>query len=352
MLKVGILTFHDEPNYGAFLQTYGLSEAIKSLGYDVEIIDLRINKAYKYNFIVKFLSPAIRYFIFETVRKKYLKRTEKIYHSSKELLETPPEFDIYVLGSDQVWNKDITTELKYSYFFDFVNDTKTRFSYASSFGMNEWDFDNAETSTIKRLLGKFSSIAVRESTAVSLCKNNCNLDTTLVVDPALLISDYSKLTGRIIQKPKSMVCFKFTKGDSFYNFLREFKAKNNYKVSILAKTLPVNGLSNIALPTVGQWIKSIAEAEIVLTDSYHALIFSIIYKKQFIVLPANIKNFNRLSELLSDLNLTDRIFNSYNEVLEDSRWKSKIDYQKVDKLLTTKVDDSLSYLKQQLLLVD
>ena len=174
----------------------------------------------------------------------------------------------------------------------------------------------------------------------------------MVVDPALLISDYSKLTGRIIQKPGSMVCFKFTKGDSFYNFLRKFKTQNNYKVTVLAKTLPVKGIDNIAIPTVGQWIKSIAEAEIVLTDSYHALIFSIIYKKQFIVLPANIKNFNRLLELLNDVNLSDRIFNCYDEVLQDRRWKSKIDYQKVDKLLAAKVDDSMSYLKKQLLIVD
>jgi polysaccharide pyruvyl transferase WcaK-like protein len=348
MKKVGILTFHDEPNYGAFLQTYALYEAVKNLGYDVEIIDLRIKETYKFNFIVKLLSPIIRYFIFETARKKYLKRTVQTYHSSEELINNPPECDVYILGSDQVWNKDITSELKYSYFLDFIKESKMHFSYASSFGMNDWNFDNEETAIVKRLLSKFSSISVRETTAIDLCKDNCDLDATLVVDPALLISDYSKITGSITQKSKSMVCFKFTKGDSFYDFLREFQAKNIYNISILAKTLPVGNLKNIPVPTIKKWIKSIAQAEIVLTDSYHALIFSIIYKKQFVVLPANIKNFNRLSELLSDLDLSDRIFYSYGEVLKDDRWKSQIDYDKVNKLLAKKVDGSLSFLKKEL----
>lgn len=348
MKKVGILTFHDEPNYGAFLQTYALAEAVKKLGYDVEIIDLRIKETFKFNFIVKLLSPIIRYFLFETARKKYLNRSKRFYYTSDDLIKNPPNCDIYILGSDQVWNKDITADLKYSYFFDFILDTKPRFAYASSFGMNDWDFNNEETIVIKNLLQKFSAVAVRESTAIRLCKENCEVEATLVVDPTLLLSDYSKLTGKIRQKDNSVVCFKFTKGDDFYEFLNTFKKRNKYNVSILAKTMPVKDLNNIALPTITKWIKSIAQSEIVITDSYHALIFSIIYKKQFIVLPANIKNFNRLSELLNDLNLTERIFYSYEEVLKNDRWKTKIDYEKVNQLLAIKVDGSLSFLKKEL----
>lgn len=348
MKKIGILTFHDEPNYGAFLQTYALSEAVKNLGYAVEIIDLRIKETYKFNFIVKLLSPIIRYFLFETARKKYLNRSKRIYYTSEDLMRNPPNCDIYILGSDQVWNKDITGDLKYSYFFDFLPEAKPRFAYASSFGMNDWDFNNEETVVIKSLLQKFSAVALRESTAIRLAKENCDVESTLVVDPTLLLSDYSKLTGKIMQKDNSVVCFKFTKGDDFYEFLKTFKKNNKYNVSVLAKTMPVNGLNNIALPTIKKWIKSIAQSDMVITDSYHALIFSIIYRKQFIVLPANIKNFNRLSELLTDLDLSSRIFYSYEEVLENDRWKTKIDYKKVNKLLMEKVEDSLSFLRREL----
>ena len=347
MKKVGILTFHDEPNYGAFLQTYALSEAVKALGFDVKIIDLRIKDSFKYNFASRLFGPIIRYFIFEKPRKQFLKRT-KIYSSSQDLNSNPPDCDIFILGSDQVWNKDITADIKYSFFFDFLKKNEFRFSYASSFGMNTWDFNNEETIHIKQLLNSFSSIAVRESTAVRLLKDNCNLDSTLVLDPTLLISDYSKITGRIKQNSNSMICFKFTKDQGFYPFLEEFKNKNDFFISIMAKTMPVKGFANIPLPSVKTWIKSIAQSEIVLTDSYHVLIFSIIFERQFIVLPANMKNFNRLSELLTDLNLLDRIFYSYEEVLKSDRWKIKIDYIEVKKLLDKKVGNSISFLKEEL----
>ncbi|WP_438989054.1 polysaccharide pyruvyl transferase family protein [Polaribacter sp.] len=347
MKKVGILTFHDEPNYGAFLQTYALSEAVKTLGFDVKIIDLRIKDSFKYNLASRLFGPIIRYFIFEKARKKYLKRT-KIYSSSEDLKSNPPDCDIFILGSDQVWNKDITTDIKYSFFFDFLKKNEFRFSYASSFGMNIWNFNNEETRHIKQLLSNFSSIAVRESTAVRLLKDNCDLDSTLVLDPTLLISDYSKITGRIKQKSNNMICFKFTKDEGFYPFLEEFKSKNDLSISIMAKTMPVKGFINIPLPSVKTWIKSIAQSEIVLTDSYHVLIFSIIFERQFIILPANMKNFNRLSELLTDLELSDRIFYSYKEVLDNDRWKNKIDFIKVKKLLAVKRNHSLSFLKGEL----
>jgi polysaccharide pyruvyl transferase WcaK-like protein len=348
MKKVGILTFHDEPNYGAFLQTFALSEAVKNMGYEVEIIDLRIKDKFKYNFIVKLLSPVIWHFIFERARKKHLNRSSQVYYTSEDLIKNPPNCDVYILGSDQVWNKDITADLKYSYFFDFIPDDKPRFAYASSFGMNNWDFNTEETTIVKKLLKKFSGIAVRETSAIDLCKDNCEVDATLVVDPTLLISDYSKLTGTIVQKSNSVVCFKFTKGNEFYEFLNNFKNCYKYDVSVLSKTMPVKGLNNIALPTIKKWIKSIAESEIVITDSYHALIFALINKKQFIVLPANLKNFNRLSELLTDLGLEDRIFYSYDEVLKDNRWKQEIDYKDVDKRLFEKRDSSLAFLKKEL----
>lgn len=348
MKKVGLLTFHDEHNYGAFLQTFALSEYIKSVGFEVEIIDLRIKDSFRYSLIVKLLFPILRYFLFERARQKYLKRTNRIYYTSQELIKNPPQCDIYVLGSDQVWNKDITGDLKYSFFFDFVPDTKPRFSYASSFGVGKWEFKVVETGIVSELLKKFTSVAVREKSAIDLCKDNCGVDAVLVVDPTLLISDYSKLIGKVRINGKGIVSFKFTKGDDFYDFLRKIKRITNQDVTILNKTVPVKQLRNIPLPTIKKWVKSIAEADLVITDSYHALCFSIIFRKQFIVLPANEKNFNRLSELLSDLGIENRIFYSYEEVLSDHRWKDKINYEKVNEKLAVKVNQSKLFIQNQL----
>jgi polysaccharide pyruvyl transferase len=349
-MKIGILTFHDEPNYGAFLQTYGLSEWLIKNDYEVEIIDLRIKEDFQFSFFVKLFKPIIRYFIFEKARKKHFNRTKRVYFTSNDLENDLPDCDKYILGSDQVWNKDITGKQKFAYFFNFLPDSKPRFSFASSFGMDKWDFNSNETEVIRKLLNKFSAVGVREKSAIELCKKNCNIESTLVVDPTLLLSDYSKLTGKLQSRKNRVVCFKFTKGSDFYEFLHKFKKMNNYNISILNKTLPIRGLNNIALPTIKKWIKSIAESEIVITDSYHALIFSIIYKKQFIVLPANKKNFTRLAELLKNLGLNDRIFYSYDEVLQNDRWKNKIDYDDVYELLSKRIVDSELYLKNELVM--
>ena len=350
MKKVGLLTFHDEPNYGAFLQTYALSEAIKKLGYEVEVIDLRISPYYKHSLLMKILRPFIWHNIFEKAKRTFLKRSPKVYRSSDELRADPPDCDIYVLGSDQVWNKDITRDLKYSYFFDFVPSKKIIISYASSFGMKYWNFNDQETIKIKKLLERFSNVSVRESTAVHLCKNNCDIDAKEVVDPTLLLTDYSKLVGKTTNKKNEMVCFKFTQGVSFYNFLNEFKEKTGLEVKILAKTMPLfgTGIKNIPLPSIKTWLKSIAQAEFILTDSYHALLFSIIFEKKFIVMPANEKNFNRLSELLNYLNLSNRIYLSYDDLLKDDEWKKEIDFYKVKDLLDKRINSSKNFLNNSM----
>lgn len=349
MKKIGLLTFHDEPNYGAFLQTFALSECLKNYGYNVVVIDLRIKNNFPYGFIVKNIAPLINYQIFEKPRKKYLNRSEKKYFSSEELKKNFPICDVYVLGSDQVWNKSITEDLFYSYFFDFLPDSIPRLAFASSFGVAKLDLSAEEASNITKLMKKFSAVAVREHSAIGLCKDYCNINAKLVVDPTFLINDYSVLTGKIKRtNGGGAVCFKFTKGQLFYEFLSNFKKANNIDVSVLNKTLPLKDIKNIPLPSIKKWIKSIVESDIVITDSYHALCFSIIYKKQFIVLPANEQNFMRLSELLSALGLEDRIFYSYDEVLTDDRWTKKIDYKIVYDSLTLKINDSLSYLKNQL----
>lgn len=349
MKTVGLLTFHDEPNYGAFLQTFALSECLKKYGYNVIVIDLRIKDDFPYSFIVKISSPIIKYFIFERPKIKYLNRSDKIYYSSEELSNNFPDCDIYMLGSDQVWNKSITKDLMYSYFFDFLPDNKPRLSYASSFGVGIWHFSSEETHVVKNLINKFKSVSVREYSAIGLLRDYCDVNAKLVVDPTFLINDYSKLAGVIKRNSGGgVVCFKFAKGKQFYEFLGNFTNIHKIEVSVLSKTLPLKGIKNIPLPTIGNWIKSIAVSDMVITDSYHALCFSIIYKKQFIVLPANEKNFMRLSELLSSLGLVERIFYSYDEVLKDDRWKRIIDYQMVYEILSSKIDDSLSYLKAQL----
>ena len=317
---------------------------MKNQGFDVEVIDLRLKDTFKFTLLVKLVFPLLNLFIWKAARRKYLKLSKTTYKNITDVYANPPDYDIYLLGSDQVWNKDITRDSKYLYFFDFIKSKKSKISYASSFGMKNWEFNEQESKHIIPLLNEFNSITVRESSAKMLLKENCNLESNVVVDPVLLLSDFSEIINSQKQIENSMVCFKFTKNNGFYSFLNKLKEDSKLDIRVLNKTTSVEGVKTIPLPSIRKWLKSIAQAEYVLTDSYHGLLFSLIFKKKFVVLPANIKNFDRLKDLLVSLNLEDRIFYEYEDVLDSDSWKSNVDYKTVDLILDKNISFSRSML--------
>ena len=147
MKKIGTITFHNSINYGAILQTYALQKCLTDLGYDSEVID------YRNSYLIKNMSLCRRivhyawHEIFkrilagETRRKKTIKFLNKhirisknTYHNASQLHETPPIYDVYITGSDQVWNPNIRGA-DCSYFLTFAPAEKLRISYAPSFGL-------------------------------------------------------------------------------------------------------------------------------------------------------------------------------------------------------------------------
>ena len=165
----------------------------------------------------------------------------------------------------------------------------------------------------------------------------------------MLLSNYQEIIGSdITQVPKRLVCFKFTKDDGFYEFLRSFKKKFSLDAIVLNKTIPPYGIKVVSLPTIRKWLKSLASAEYIFTDSYHGLIFALVFKKKVIVKPANIKNFGRLKDLMQVLQLENRIYYNYNDVLNDDNWKNEIDYDGVYKILNPMIEDSKNYLNTEI----
>ncbi len=348
MKKIGILTFHNESNYGAFLQTYALSETLKRLGHKVWVIDLRLPEVSQ-NKIKKLCKNLIvDRRIFSNARQRFLNVTSETYYSSEDLRNKLPEMDLYVVGSDQVWNKEITGKLQNTYFFDFLPDLKKRISYAASFGKEEWIYDTQETMHIKKLLERFDAISVRELSAVKLCQEQLGLAATRVLDPTLLLDDYSFITrGEYVEK-NVLACFKFEKDASYYTFVRKFEQLSGNKAILLDNHRPIKYLRSIYFPTVKEWLCTIGSANFVITDSFHGLCFSILFRKQFIVIPGCEKRFVRLRDLLEMLGLTSRIFNSYQEVWESDRWKEKINYEEVFYKLKQLRKDSIDFLNTHL----
>jgi len=330
-MKISILTFHNVPNFGAFLQVYALSKFISSYGHEVDIINLELvppnvstaGKTLNYINNIKF----------KQYRSNFLSLTKKIDNFS-EL----DDYDLYIVGSDQVWNKDITKKNYLKYFFEGLGENKNIISYAGSFGKNKWIYDTSETAQIKALLNKFNAISVRESIGAEFCTEYLSLDSEIVVDPTLLLDNYDELVKVKKVKENQIACFKFSRDSSFYSFAKQIK-NLGFELIELRGLFPNKGTRIVPFPSVGDWLGYIKYAPFVLTDSFHGLCFSIIFNKNFIVIPADLSKFNRIENILKLLGLEDRIFRSYNEILSDNRWMKPIDYNLVN--------DKLGKLREQ-----
>jgi hypothetical protein len=341
-MKLGILTFHWANNYGALLQTYSLCETLKKLGYEVEIINLCQKKERK----------NLRYYLlpkpFYKFRRNYLPVQKQIFYSSNDLRDSKFDHDFFIVGSDQVWNKEITKSQKYSYFFDFLPKNKKRISYAASFGLSEWIFTNEETNNIKELVNRFNAISIRENSGKNLLKKHLAVEATLVLDPTLLLGDFSNLISSKLKDSNEIVCFKFIEDKEFYNFGLKLATLENKNIRLLKNNRPVHGFKWSPFLSVPQLISHIKQSDLVVTDSFHITCLAIIFKKQIIVLPANPKRMGRISDLFKVLNLEDHLYQSYDEVFEKQNWKNKIDYDLVSSTLNLLRSESVNFIKSSL----
>lgn len=345
-MKVSILTFHYANNYGAVLQCYALSKAIQELGHEVEILDFLPQS--KKMTIKQKISSFVLSTRFNSFRKNYLPKFSKAYSSSQEL-NVYPKADCYVVGSDQVWNPQISKGNLLVYFFDFLKNNEKRFSYAASFGIEKWN-DSEEVKPIKTLLDKFSAISIREGVGVKLCKDTFGHDSVQVLDPTLLLPNYDNLIkGFDPNKKSGVVVYKFKRGKELYKLSTHVAAAFNEKVTCVNDhRLSKNGAGTSYFTPVIKWINLIKTSSLVITDSYHCMVFAIIYKRPFIAMPAHPDRLSRMFSLLQDLGLEDRFFKSYEDIYKSDTWKASIDYEKAHRILLEKRELSLGFLRDTL----
>ncbi len=330
-MKAGIITFHSADNYGAVLQCYALTKTLRKLGCTVELIDLPLHE--KSNRIRpllrgKFISVAFAHF-----RKNFLPITTR--RSSEQ--------DIYVFGSDQIWNPQITKSNFDLFFGSWVNNNVPKIAYAASFGLSAWDYP-LYTSAVKKQLKSFKTIGVRESTGVDICEKVFNVKCEKVLDPTLLIKDYDN----IFEKRKTsdfLVCYIFDKGELKMKQIRNIGMKCNLKPVILNDFRVRHKIKSVPFPSVSKWLSYIESSEFVLTDSFHCMVFAIIFKKNFIAIPAQPERAGRMLSLLKDLGLESRFFQDINDVHISNTIFEDIDYLKVDEKLERLRSDSLVFLK-------
>lgn len=341
--KVGILTLPLHKNYGGILQAVALYKHLESIGFHPTLIQKMTFKPL-WKRLATLALEAIPGQNIKNIRRNYLDRrrhqpfinsqikikTKKIHsHSQLTKIIEKENFDSVIVGSDQVWRFDYIDDGHYStYFLDFLNNEKTRkISYAASFGKDHWQSPK-DISNVRRHLSKFNSISVREDTGVNICKNTFNRsDCIQTLDPTLLID--SKFYKSIIPT---------NSGNSIDNYLlsyildsNQLKEETTKSIHLaLDKKIPRRDLTMDSPATVPEWLQAFENAAFVVTDSFHGMVFSIIFNKSFIVLINDDRGRTRFDSLLRLLNLQGRILEKKSDQTIEEIINKEIDYKSVN----------------------
>lgn len=349
-MKIGLLTYHHSTNIGAMMQTYATCRALIELGHEVVIVDIRQPERHRQGIIME-LSKIVfgkHQKDLDSFEKHFYPPLTRRYLSVEELRIDPPKVDCLVVGSDQTWNPEISKEMAMAYFLDFGGENLKRFSYASSFGMDYWKQNSDLTNDVFKALQQFENISVRERTAVKICRDTFMIDADLVADPTLLFNCYPEITGDV--KPKSeLLCYKLQRNEDFYRNIDAFKHIMDLPARLLNNFIPVRGLRYTYPPSVRDWIRRIGGAEFVLTDSFHGVAFSLLYQRQFVVIRCHDGRDSRFEDLLHELDLDNRVFDSMSDLVSCDDYKEKIDYDKVAPKLSKIRNSSWDYLRKALL---
>jgi len=314
-MKIGIMTFHNADNYGAVLQCYALQEKLKELypNDEVYVVDYKcpkIEKFYVRKFII--LKPWSIIYFFKS-RKKH----KKFQDFRTNYLNIGPEdfskYDLIIYGSDQIWNPCITGR-DLTYFGKYFNGEKI--AYAVSDG-GEMKYD----SEVYELLNKFSKISCREKSITgNIKKQNLQLIVSTVCDPVFLLSKDKWL--KIAELPKEqnyILTYKVKDNVNFDLEAEKLGRKLNKKVIQIVYVKPLRmyfykGQHIVEGVSPEQFLGYIVKADYVLTTSFHATAFSIIFEKPFFVLEIDSAS-ERITDLLSELQISDR----YGKYVQESK---------------------------------
>lgn len=321
-MKIAVITLHRFDNVGSCLQAYALCEYIEYKGYDVQLIDY--TPRYKEYFTLrKVLAMLLN-------RKNINTRMSKIgqclaentkltkrYRSLKVLFREPPQADIYVSGGDQIWNPQYPNYYDDAFYLKFAS-LAPKMSYGSSVSKN--DLSNEQIQYLKERLKDYYSINVREKrTAEVFVEKGINKNTNYVMDPVLLVKEeqYAKLAtipAVMSNIGNYIFVYHVDKNELLDKSIKKLSELTGYKVVSLSG-FRNRWESDIYIKDVGpyEFLGLIQDASLVLTGSFHALVFSLIFKKEFAVLIPKLSP-NRITNILQEVGLTQRIIRCENDI--------------------------------------
>ena len=364
-MRIATVTCHEVYNYGASLQAYALQEFCTSLGHDYKIIDYKptyLSYHYRLDAInnQKYDKPFIRQLyllaklpgrllsrrrkrFFDRFTAQYLHLTDKRYRTAEELKSQCPPADLFIAGSDQIWNTFFKNGRDSVFYLDFVNNRTRKISYAASFATDR--IFNGADEFVKKKLQNFDSISVRETSALKLLSSLGIDNAQLVCDPVFLLKaeDWRKFArGTTKAKGEYILVYDCERSRELRKIAEQLKAKTKLPVYRLCDTFGHYADRNLSNSGPLEFVSLIANARYVVANSFHALAFSIIFQKDFYIVNRNEQINTRMRDFLDYLGLSNRLISGNNEIEVE-----KIDFSQANSSLETLVEKSQEFIAQQ-----
>ena len=363
-------------NYGGILQAYALQTVLERMGHEVVVIDRKLT--IKSTWRKDILSYPYRAFKKYCLRKNCKIRWEVAYRKEQSLLMSKiqkfidqnlhvfhvenlediheRQFDAIVVGSDQIWrktyfcasvNSDVSTA-----FLSFTEGWNIkRIAYSASFGVDAWEYSAEETQRCLEAAKLFDAISVRELSGVRLCQEYLHREAVCTLDPTLLLSDldYLKLLGKEKvgdeKRQKQLFVYVLDKTEEKRMLVEKIAHDKNLAVS----EFDISRKRSVCVEpcnSVESWIDGIRNAELVVTDSFHACIFSIIFHKPLVAVVNNGRGASRFQTLCSLLGVGDNMLSDVT-MYDDTKSYAIPDmaYENLQKLR----EKSLDYLQKSLM---
>lgn len=364
MKYIGIVSYNihcNFTNYGSALQSWALYTAIGKLGYNAKLIDYcpgilkkanvlnpienmwDTNEEIKKDCEMSLPAIEINYKKFNNFYNTKFKKTKKTYDKNNfNLIKEDEDINKFVCGSDTIF---CINEFGFDdgYYANYNIMKNNSFSYAASFG--DATFDATSLETLKVLLKNFNSLGIRENLMIPFIQKNVTEKVRRVIDPTLLLEkeDYKILEEERTVEGKYILLYSRRKNDLMTKYAEQMAKEKNCKIveiSLQARNKEIREMAYDA--GVGEFLSLIKNAEFVVTNSYHGMIFSVIYEKEFVIFSREQCN-NKIEELLESFDLKDRLL-----ITGEETYKKTIDYNQIKQNIKLFKKKSWDFLRENL----
>ena len=373
MKTIGIITYHHYCNYGTMLQALALQEKVEQLGYQAELIDFKQDNSLSRYEMLKLRIKRMPVYIkerkkyraladsrekikeknelFEQFYKTYLHVGKKKYTTTQQLMENPPVYDGYVVGSDQTWNPFVANSPE-AFFLPFVENKSKKGSYGPSLAVKS--LSDEKEKEYRKKLSNFSFLSCREQDGAQLLSRITQKEVKCVLDPTLLLSakEWGKYCEFEIPKEPYILVYFLGEKSEHRRAVEKIQKLTNWKIiSLPAAYLEMeNNDYKKGWGGPKEFLSSIRGAALICTDSFHGTMFSINFQRNFFSFckSSDSEESSENSRLYSALNifgLSNRIIHNMDNLTAED---ISIDYKNVIPILEEQRRDSIEYLENML----